>query len=273
VVAAFSCHKTPEPAGAHALPRIVTLSPSATETVAALGAASWLVGVDNYSAFPPEVAALPKVGSYIAPNLEEIIRLRPTLVVIDDVHSTQAAVLHDRGVATVECAIHGIVDVKTALGAVGARIGKSAEAAAAISAIDNALDDFAAAKAAKHARILTVIDRAAGGLGNIVAAGPGSWVDELIAVMGGDNALAGASTRYPKISVEEVVRARPEVILDLSQAARDSVMPWNDLNVPAVASKRVVALTDAYLIAPSPRIALALQRLAAVVQVPTQNPF
>lgn len=271
LVALAACHKSPEPSSAPAAPRIVTLSPSATEIVAALGATPWLVGVDNYSVFPPDVTALPKVGSYIAPNLETIVRLRPSLVIIDDVHSAQAAVLHDRGIATVECAIHGLADVKTALNTVGARIGKSAQAAAAIVSIDSALDKYAAAKPAKHVRILAVIDREADGLGAIVAAGPGSWVDELLAIIGADNALSAAGTRYPKISTEEVLRAKPDVVLDLSRAARDGLAPWNAINIPAVATRRVFAVTDAYVIAPSPRVALALERLAAaIVQTPTK---
>ena len=55
--------------------------PSATEVVAALGAADLLVGVDDYSKYPPEVDQLPKVGSFVQPNLEAIVRLRPTVVI------------------------------------------------------------------------------------------------------------------------------------------------------------------------------------------------
>src|SRR5882762_2225139 len=55
------------------LPRLVSLTPSSTEIVAALGATAMLVGVDDYSAYPPEVTRLPKVGSFLAPNLEIIV--------------------------------------------------------------------------------------------------------------------------------------------------------------------------------------------------------
>jgi len=77
------CQSKSEPpvAGGHA--RIVTLSPSATEIVAALGAAGDLVGVDDYSDFPASIKALPRVGSFMVPNVETIVRLKPTLVVVD----------------------------------------------------------------------------------------------------------------------------------------------------------------------------------------------
>jgi iron complex transport system substrate-binding protein len=243
-------------------PRVVSLTPSATEVVAALGATGLLVGVDDYSTYPPEVTRLPKVGSFLAPNLETIVGLRPSLVIVDDVHGQVAGALHDAGVATVACAIHGLPDVKAALRAVGAQIGKAADADRVVQGIDAALDRAAAQRPAKRPRVLAVIDREAGGLGNLVTAGPGSWVDELLAVVGGDNVLSAAGVRYPKISAEEVLRARPEVILDLSYAARESTAAWDRLAVPAVAAHRVLAIADPFLVAPSPRVAEALAALA-----------
>src|SRR5262245_48982268 len=98
--AALGCRRddaAPAPAPAAAAPattpaahRVVSLTPSATEVVAALGSTAQLVGVDEYSSFPPEVAGLPKVGSFLSPNLEIIVGLKPTVVIVDDVHSQAA---------------------------------------------------------------------------------------------------------------------------------------------------------------------------------------
>jgi len=246
--------------------RLISLTPSATEVVAALGAVGLLVGVDEYSKFPPEIARLPKVGSFLAPNLETLVALRPTLVIVDDVHGQTAGALNDAGIATAACAIHALPDVKAALRTVGTRIGRSGEADRVIAEIDAALDHAAAARPTRRPRVLAVIDREAGGLGNLVAAGPGSWIDELLAVVGGENVLAAAGVRYPKISTEEVLRARPDVVLDLSYAARSGIAEWDHLTVPAVASHRVRALQDAYLIAPSPRVGEALAALARAIR-------
>jgi iron complex transport system substrate-binding protein len=255
----------PAPSASAVALRVISLTPSATEVVAALGSASLLVGVDDYSTFPPEIAALPKVGSFLAPNLEIIVGLKPSLVIVDDVHSQAAGALNDAGIATVACAIHGLPDVKAALRSVGARLGKAADAERVVESIDSALDRAAAARPARRPRVLAVIDREVGGLGNLVSAGPGSWVDELLAVVGGDNVLSAAGVRYPKISAEEVLRTRPEVILDLSYAARQSIAAWDKLDVPAVTGKRVHAVSEPYLIAPSPRVAEALAALAAAL--------
>lgn len=250
--------------------RLVALSPSATEVVAALGAAPLLVGVDDYSKFPPEIAKLPKVGSFLTPNLEVIVSLKPTLVIVDDVHRPAAGALRDAGLATIECPIHSLPDVKKALANVGAKIGKADEAKRVVDGIDAALDAAAANRPAKRPRVLAILDREAGGLGNLVAAGPGSWLDELLAVTGGENVLAASGVRYPKLSMEEVLRTKPEIILDASFAARASTKEWTTVDVPAVKTGRVVVLAEEYMVAPSPRVKEALDRIAQAIALPAQ---
>lgn len=261
----FACKQEHE-APATSAQRLVTLSPSATEIVAALGATAYLVGVDEYSKYPEEVTRLPKVGSFLTPNLEVIVSLRPTLVIVDDVHEPVAGALRDAKLDVVVAPMHSLPDVKAALTSVGVKLGRLAEAKRAVDAIDAALDRAAAARPAKRPRVLLVLDREAGGLGNIVAAGPGSWLDELLAVAGGDNVLASSGVRYPKLSLEEVLRTKPEIILDASFAARASTKEWTSADVPAVKDGRVVVLREDYMLAPSPRVAPALATIAAALK-------
>ena len=233
--------------------------PTGTEVVAALGSTPSLVGVDQYSEYPADVKTLPKVGTYLAPDLEAIVRLHPNFVIVDDVHGQVAAALHDRGVETVGCTAHVIADVQACLRTVGARLGRTQQATDAVNAIDAALAAARARRPARHPRVLAIIDREPTGLGNIVAAGPGSYLDELLAAVGGDNVLAATGVRYPRIATEEVLRANPDVILDLSGHGGDA---WKDLGLPA----KVRALTADTLRGPSPRVADALGVLATALQ-------
>src|SRR5580704_18028898 len=135
-VLASGCGRSDEPptaAAAAPTARVDTLSPSASEVVAALGAGSALVGVDDYSTYPPEVIALPRVGSFLQPNLEVIVRLHPTLVIADDVHADVARALADVGIATLSIPMHALPDVERALTEVGARLGRADAAARACS--------------------------------------------------------------------------------------------------------------------------------------------
>ena len=270
VLCAVGCSKDQQDPPPTTTQRLISLTPSATEVVAALGSAPLLVGVDEYSEYPLEVKGLPKVGSFTTPNLEAIVRLRPTLVIVDDIHANAAGALHDAGITTVECKMHTLPDVKAALRTVGAKIGKTAEADAAVARIEAAVEAALAKRPAKRPRVMLIIDREAGGLGNLIAAGTGTYIDELLAVVGGENVLAGAGVKYPKISMEEVLRAQPEVILDLSYAGRGDkgLEPWKAAEVPAVKTGRVVLLAEPFLIAPSPRVDAALAVIAKAISPP-----
>lgn len=247
--------------------RLVSLTPSATEVIAALGATGQLVGVDDFSSYPPEVRALPKIGGFTNPNIEAIIRLRPSLVVVDDIHHTASKLLNGAKIETVACKMHALPDVYHALRTVGDRLGKAAEAERAIAAIRAAVATAEAARPPTKPRVLAIIDHEVGGLGNLVAAGPGSWVHELLGIVGGENVLASAGTRYPKISLEEVLRSQPDVILDLAYGGKTGDV-WKSVAVPAVANGRVIAMHEPYLVAPSPRVSLAIQALSAAISTP-----
>jgi iron complex transport system substrate-binding protein len=252
---------------------IVSLTPSATEVVAALGATRELVGVDQYSTYPPEVARLPKVGSFLKPDLEAIVRLRPAVVIVDDIHAAAATQLADAGVATIECPMHALPDVEAALTRIGARIGRVDEARAAVAAIEQAIAQARAARRGDgtRPRVLAVIDHETEGVAGLVAAGPGSWIDELLAIEGADNAIAATAVRYPKMSGEDVLHARPTVILDVAFGANaaEPLAAWRSLgDVPAVASGRVIVMNQPYLLAPSPRVGAALADLQAALYPP-----
>jgi iron complex transport system substrate-binding protein len=262
LVLAAACDRSDPPAPA--TPRIVTLSPSASEVVGALGAGGWLVGVDEYSTYPPEVGKLPKVGSFLQPNLETIVRLRPTLVIADDVHADVARALADVHVAALAVPMHALPDVERALTEVGAKIGRDDAAKRAIADIEAARDAARSGQPAKRPRVLAVIDHEAGGLGGMVAVGPGTWLDELLALAGAENVLAASGVRYPKISLEEVVRAQPDVILDVGKAA--DAKPWLAVDVPAVRDGRVRLLDAPYLMAPSPRLRDALSTVGQALR-------
>jgi iron complex transport system substrate-binding protein len=251
--------------------KIVTLTPSATEIVAALGATDRLIGVDQFSTFPPEVNALPKVGSFLQPSFETIVRLRPDLVIGDDIHDDAATALRGAGIDVLLAPMHSLPDLRTAFATIGVRLGREAAAKAAVTAIDDAIAAARTRKRGGGLRVLIVIDREAGGLGNMIAAANGSWLDELVAITGADNVLTGANVRYPKVSPEELLRAKPDVILDVSFAAdpATALAEWGRLaELPAVKNGRVRVMKDAYLLGPSPRVAEALAALEAALAPP-----
>lgn len=266
LLALIACRR--DPSAAPTGTRLVSLTPSATEVIAALGATSQLVGVDDFSTYPPEVAALPKIGGFTNPNIEAVIRLQPTLVVVDDIHGNAAKLLASANIDTVACAMHGLTDVYSALRTVGGKLGRTGEAERVVTEIQAAITTATKARPAVRPRVLAIIDREVGGLGNLVAVGPGSWVHELLEIVGADNVLASAGTRYPKISLEEVLRSKPDIILDLAFAGKGGVDAWQAVDVPAVKTGRVIAMHEQFLVAPSPRVKQAIEALSKAISTP-----
>ena len=262
-ISIVACHQAP--AGGPPR-RVVTLTPSVTELVAEIAGLEALVGVDQFSTYPAAVTALPRVGDFLTTDQEAILRLHPDLVVADTTQRKAAEGLRQLGLRVIALPMHTIADVESAARQLGAALGREREGEAVASRIESAIDNADARHAAL--RVLIVMDRERGGLGNMIAAGPGSYLDEVVALLGAENVLSASGVRYPPISVETIVRARPQVILDVSRVAdaADPTADWHSLaEVPAVAAGRVVVLSDAVFAGPGPRVDAALAELDAIL--------
>jgi iron complex transport system substrate-binding protein len=254
--------------------RIVCLTPSSTELVAALGAAGEIVGVDKYSSYPDEVAHLPRVGDFLSPDMEAILALHPDIAVLDAVQDKVAAKLQAAGITAVSLEMQTVEDVRKGLVRLGSAIGRATEAEQALARLDAALQsagDLAARRRAagsKAPRVLFVVDRQAGSLAGLVAAGPGTYLDELLTLLGAQNVLMYSSVRYSNLSAEDVITFAPDIILDAAHTedAARAVADWQALSsVPAVAAGRVHVLADPAVIAPGPRLGAVLARLAPLI--------
>src|SRR5271155_4227627 len=132
------CDSATAPANASPA-RIVSLVPSVTETLFALGAGPEVVGVSQYCDYPPEASKLPKVGDFIAPNLEAIVALRPALVIGIATASgqRQARALNAMGIPALMVNDDSIAEVEANISSIGHRVGRSAEAARLRAAIED----------------------------------------------------------------------------------------------------------------------------------------
>jgi iron complex transport system substrate-binding protein len=255
----------------------VTLAPSLTEIAFALGAGPRVVGVDDYSDRPDEARALPHVGSYLSPSFEDILALHPDLVLAQGIQAALADRLRSSGIDVVTVDIDTISDLEQGLGAEGAALGEPVPAQHLIDDVHTALARASELPAmVPRPRVLVVVDREPGSLRGLYAAGPGSYLDELLHDVGADNAMDRLPAAFVKIDVEDAVGAGPDIILDLSHTtdAPQSVADWDPLaEIPAVRTHRVYALTDPAFIAPGPDLPEAVASLAALLRsAPTASP-
>jgi iron complex transport system substrate-binding protein len=197
---------------------IVSTAPSITEALFALGLGDQVVGVSQYCDFPPAVAKLPRVGSYIKPNLEAIARLAPDLVVLQAASSELTDRLIALHIAFVEVPHGTLADVFTGIQIIAKSAGVPERSAPLVNRIQSALQGIRAkAHAMPSPHVVAILSRRQGTLTDITAIGPDNYLNELLEVAGGTNVLAKPGLpRYPHISMETIIRENPDVILDLS---------------------------------------------------------
>jgi iron complex transport system substrate-binding protein len=259
--------------------RIVSTSPSITETLFALGLGDRVVGVSQYCRFPPEVQKLPKVGTFLQPDPERIVALRPDLVVIHGVAGDLAERLSTMHVTVVTVDEGTIASVFEAVRQIARAAGVPARGEALVADIQVRLDRIArAVPAGPRPSVLFVIGRRPGTLADLVAAGPQTYLDALIGIAGGRNVLGSDRLpEYPRISMETVLRLDPDVIIDTvdmgdtaaERLARQTVNErlWAGYpSLRAVQSKRVYADTTDALVVPGPRIVDAADWIAALIR-------
>lgn len=259
------CGRADAPVAAAAPARLVTLAPNLTETVFALGLGERVVGVDDYSQFPEAAGRLPKLGGLFNPAFETLVGLRPDLVILLPSHSDLQGRLGGLGIATLVVPNESLADIAAGLETIAARCGVAEAGRAAAAEFRRAL---APNPVAGGRRVLVSIARPEE-LNEIVAAGPGTFLDELLTLLGATNVLADAPTKWPPVSLEEVVARSPDTILEIQShpptedERRALVAAWDSLpTIEAVRRGRVLVLGADYALVPGPRLALLYRDLA-----------
>ena len=246
-------------------PRLISLNPSLTSMIVRLGAASALVGVDDYSAeVVPEVADLPRVGGLFDPSLEAVVALGPerVLLVAGVDQEGHAAQLERAGVAVDVFQNETLSQVFENIERLGALLGRETAAADRIHEI-RAVRTAVSRATAERARPTTivVVDRSP-----LYLVGKGTFLDEMLEAVGARNLVRGLGAGYPRGSIEWLVAARPELILDMTPGASDARAFWGRwASLPAVAQDRIVSVEAGRISLPGPDLDDSLRALALLV--------
>lgn len=251
--------------------KIVTMAPSTTALLVALEQTPKIIGRDQFSLTPPELETLPVLGDFLTPNVEAIAGLTPDLVLLDKSQRRAEEALQTLGVSTLSLSMHQLSDVRSGLIEVGAATGTAELATRLVAEIDARVQEFAAKgnARAEHPVVLAIIDRDPDHLRNMIAAGPNTYLDELLTLVGARNMMSGSSVRYPQISAEQILRSAPDIIIDLSKSQGGLEAYQTIAESPAVVNRRVHIVNEPILLSPTPRIGDALARVFALTQPAT----
>jgi iron complex transport system substrate-binding protein len=243
--------------------RIVSLLPSITESVCALGKCSALVGVDRFSNWPKSIQELPKLGGMGDINIERIVQLKPDVVLLEKA-SPVIARLNGLGIKTFALDVKSMNDERRALQNLDVVLGTS-ESARVWNQIEKEIMRASKQLPSKEKNISVYFEVNPAPF----AAGSTSFIGEILTQLNLVNIIPESLGPFPKMNPEFVVQAKPDVILLTESTAVDiQKRPgWN--SIPAVYKKRICAFTgdqNDVLVRPGPRMGEAALLISQCVQ-------
>jgi cobalamin transport system substrate-binding protein len=241
--------------------RAVSLAPSSTEILYALGAGSLLVGVDRYSNWPPEAQRVERVGADIDPSLERVLALRPDVVLTAASANTEATVrsLERLGLPVIVSQAATVEDVYRDVQLLGEVVERRAEAAHLVGGMRARLEAVGArVRGLPPVRAAVVVWSQP-----LVLAGGKSHVAELLRAAGGINLADDSPQPFPTYSLERLLERAPEVLIVGSHAdVTPPLAPLEALkSLPAVRDHRLVLVDGDVLFRPGPRLPEAVETL------------
>jgi len=257
--AACTQHSAVQPAAAR--PRIVSLIPSLTEDLCALGAAKQLVGVSQFSKGIACAKGLPEVNDASSVDAEKIVALHPDLVVGIPSQARAVSPLQRAGLHVSLLRDDSYADLFSDITKLGSLSGHKSEASTLIANLRERTKKLEASEHFMRRPAVFVVLQT----NPIWTVGPGSYISSLIALAGGRNAVTSLPQAYAQFSGEALLRLQPDALL----AARDAQLeqsvgrePWRSLK--AVRAKRLLIVPDPDLLyRPGPRYNEALSWLIA----------
>lgn len=248
--------------------RVVSLAPSITEIVYAIGQGSRLKGATLFSDYPEEAARLPKVGSYVRLDLERIVSLRPDLCLAIKDGNPIAVVRRLEALGIPVYAVHprdleSVMDTVVEMGNLLAAQDQARRLVGSMKTRVGKVRDLVG-RTSYRPRVFFQI-----GISPLVSVGRGSFIDELIGIAGGTNVAEGP-VPYPRMSKEQVLTLGPEVILITTMqregAHEKEMRQWSRwTTMPAVRDRRIHLVDSNLFDRPTPRLIEALELLTRLL--------
>jgi len=255
--------------------RIVSLAPSITEGLYALGLIDRVVGVTRYCDYPPEALTKTEVGGYFHPNYEAILMLEPDLIIMLVDHEAPREYIAKLGFDIVVVDHKSISGILRSIEAIGEACGVLQKAISITGDIKTRMERIREkTEGLSSPRVLVSIGRnmGSGTLEDVYISGKEGFYNDMIGFIGGVNAYSGG-VAAPVVSGEGIIWMNPDVIIDmvpdLEEQGWDPEMiyrEWDAVShVEAVKNSRVHVFGEDYVAVPGPRFILVMEKMARVM--------
>ena len=259
--------------------RIICATPSVTEIVFALGCGGRVVGVSDFSFYPPEAKDTTSIGGLINPNKERIIQLQPDLIIFQGRHDPLTKLSQQNEIPYLSVPIDSLQDISTAIRTIGQKLGVERQANRLANQLQTDLLALRArTEALPRAKVFLTLGHTPGDLSGLMTTGPGTFLHELVALAGGQNLFDDASGLYPQISKEALIKRQPDIIIEvfaegITSNNREILRKdWERLSdMPAVKTGNIHFITEDYLLIPSMRVVQTAKRLIEIIHPESAN--
>ncbi|MEK6675868.1 MAG: helical backbone metal receptor [Planctomycetota bacterium] len=254
--------------------RVVVIGPNAAEVICGLGACDRIIAVDKYCVFPPELANRPLIGGLFDADIERIVALKPDLVVLRGRKESVEELCRQQKISLFWDKTENLADITTTVLDLSTVFSRETEGRKLIAEFRQRLNAIEKRVAGKpRPRVLLTVGRRPDHLSDIMTAGKGSFLDEMIRIAGGENLFGDVEMPYPQISTEAIIAKQPDVIvelvpeLELTRDLREEMTNgWKKLApLPATKTGRIYFLDDKNALIPSPRYVEIVEKVSRLL--------
>ena len=256
--------------------KIISLAPSITETLFAIGADAQLVAVTDFCQYPSTAQDLPKIGGYLDPSLSQIVARQPDLVIMLDRQQSLNKQLHQLGIQTLlidNSRLGGILQSIISIGDATGHQQQAQQLHASLSRKIAKVKQQVAGKPLKNTLLAIAHYTNSDQLDLVYIAGQQDFYNDILQLAGGRNVYQDPRLKVPAVSQEGLLRMNPEIIIDIFPDAsahnadlQQVHQQWQQLQpLKAVKNQQIHIIEASYATVPGPRIVMLLQDIAALL--------
>ncbi len=249
--------------------RIVTLSPAIAEIVSGLGESSAIVGVSDYTLYPPQLSTRPKVGGYTTLSLERTLTLKPSLVIGLNHQQPFLSKLQHFGIKTKTITLGSTQEIASAIFQLGEQLHQPEAAKKMIQAISDAKTN--AAHNENNETVLIVFANSSELSRGVYVAGHDLFFEEILESCHTQNAYKDSYNLQPILGIESIIASNPDQVL-LLLGPLDKTDPmalkkqWMALPINAAKNHKITIIQNDYILIPSQRIAKSITTICQVLK-------
>jgi iron complex transport system substrate-binding protein len=254
--------------------RIISTSPSITETLFALGLGDRVVGVTDFCEYPSEACQLPSIGGMTNPHMEALVSLRPDLVLHLSHSAKMARYTKALGIHSMGIKMDTLDDILNAIQLLGSTFGIKENSEQLLKKLTTGINFYKKKlKDIQPKETLLLLGDSSDPSRDLYATGPKTFLHELLEISGGKNILHDSMAKYPRLTKEYVVEKSPEVIIEAApksqltpEQIQERLKGWNRFSsIRAVKTGQVHYIGADYILIPGPRLVSILEQFSQVL--------